>query len=172
MANEAPSVLPTVMEFAQIYLKRPLTEMERQVLAAYVQDKPVNLAQGAQQSVEQARQRAQQVIQSDGQRARQLIDQMSGSRVVGNTDTEERDRLLQQLLASAGSQAAAPPAAVVQAAPAPVVQAPALADDPALKAMLKALVQQEVQAMVETRMTELAQQVEATLKQIQAASEQ
>lgn len=184
MANEEQTPMATILLFAERYLKRPLTQVERQVLEAFVQDKPLDMSKSAQQSVDQARQRAAELIQADEQRTRNIIEQLSGFGV-GRADPQARELVLRQLLAAAESQAAAstsaPTGASEPAAPSSdqtggAVSAPtpslAPADDPALKAMISAQVQQEVKAAVEARMAELSQKVEDTLKQVLAAAGQ
>ncbi|KAF0864801.1 hypothetical protein [Pseudomonas sp. LD120] len=182
MANEDPQAVATILSFAETYLKRPLTVVERQVLEAFVQDQPLDMSRSAQQSVDQARQRATELMQADEQRTRQIIEQLSGAGV-GKADPQARERALRQLLAAAEAQAAVTPAptGAAQSATAPspdqagaAAPTPALApgDDPALKAMISALVQQEVKAAVETRMAELSQKVEDTLKQVLVAAGQ
>ncbi|NBF07084.1 hypothetical protein [Pseudomonas sp. Fl4BN1] len=161
MANEAPNAIATILSFAEAYLKRPLTMVERQVLEAFVQNKPLDLSQASQQSVDQARQRAMELIRNDEQRTRQVIDQVAGPEAASQNNPQARELVLQQLLAAAGSLAQAP------AAPPP----PAV-DDPALKGMITDLVQQEVKAAVEVRLAELAQKVEDTLQQVIAGSGQ
>lgn len=184
MANEEQTPMATILLFAERYLKRPLTQVERQVLEAFVQDKPLDMSKSAQQSVDQARQRAAELIQADEQRTRNIIEQLSGFGV-GRADPQARELVLRQLLAAAESQAAASTSAPTGAsepaasssdqtggavsAPTP---SPAPADDPALKAMISAQVQQEVKAAVEARMAELSQKVEDTLKQVLAAAGQ
>ena len=79
MANEEQTPMATIFGFAEKYLKRPLTQVERQVLEAFAQDKPLDMSRAAQQSVDQARQRATELMQSDGLRTRQIIDQLAGS---------------------------------------------------------------------------------------------
>ncbi|MGZ0781790.1 hypothetical protein ACXM5X_02260 [Pseudomonas saponiphila] len=184
MANEEQTPMATILLFAERYLKRPLTQVERQVLEAFVQDKPLDMSKSAQQSVDQARQRAAELIQADEQRTRNIIEQLSGFGV-GRADPQARELVLRQLLAAAESQAAAstsaPTGASEPAAPssdqtggtvsAPT-PSPAPADDPALKALISAQVQQEVKAAVEARMAELSQKVEDTLKQVLAAAGQ
>ncbi|MEN5092219.1 hypothetical protein ABE458_16135 [Pseudomonas protegens] len=169
MANEDPKAVATILSFAETYLKRPLTVVERQVLEAFVQNKSVDLVQASQNSIDQARQRALDVIQADEQRTRQLIEQLAGPAAPGPDNPQTRDLLLQQLLSAAGSQAQVQAAA---SAPAPASPPPAPADDPALKALIGTLVQQEVKAAIEARMAELAQKVEDTLKQVTAGSGQ
>lgn len=184
MANEEQTPMATILLFAERYLRRPLTQVERQVLEAFVQDKPLDMSKSAQQSVDQARQRAAELIQADEQRTRNIIEQLSGFGV-GKADPQARELVLRQLLAAAESQAAAstsaPTGASEPAAPSSdqtggAVSAPtpslAPADDPALKAMISAQVQQEVKAAVEARMAELSQKVEDTLKQVLAAAGQ
>lgn len=186
MANEEQTPMATILLFAERYLKRPLTQVERQVLEAFVQDKPLDMSKSAQQSVDQARQRAAELIQADEQRTRNIIEQLSGFGV-GKADPQARELVLRQLLAAAESQAAAstsaPTGTSEPAAPSSdqtggAVSAPdptpslAPADDPALKAMISAQVQQEVKAAVEARMAELSQKVEDTLKQVLAAAGQ
>lgn len=171
MANEDPKAVATILSFAETYLKRPLTVVERQVLEAFVQNKSVDLVQASQNSIDQARQRALDVIQADEQRTRQLIEQLAGPAAPGPDNPQTRDLLLQQLLSAAGSQAQVQAAASAPA-PASPPPAPAPADDPALKALISTLVQQEVKAAIEARMAELAQKVEGTLKQVTAGSGQ
>ncbi|MHC5787392.1 hypothetical protein ACYT86_15380 [Pseudomonas idahonensis] len=153
--------MATILLFAEKYLNRPLTQVERQVLEAFVQDKPLDMSKSAQQSVDQARQRAVELIEADEQRTRKIIEQLSGVGV-DRADPQARELVLRQLQAVAESQAAA-------ATPTPAL---APADDPALKAMISALVQQEVKVAVEARMAELSQKVEDTLKQVLAAAGQ
>ncbi|MGE8398440.1 MAG: hypothetical protein ACN6NZ_00725 [Burkholderiales bacterium] len=173
MANEDPKAVATILSFAETYLKRPLTVVERQVLEAFVQNKSVDLVQASQNSIDQARQRALDVIQADEQRTRQLIEQLTGPAAPGPDNPQTRDLLLQQLLSAAGSQAQVQaPAQAPASAPAPASPPPAPADDPALKALIGTLVQQEVKAAIEARMAELAQKVEDTLKQVTAGSGQ
>lgn len=179
MANEEQPPMATILLFAEKYLNRPLTQVERQVLEAFAQDKPLDMSKSAQQSVDQARQRAAELIQADEQRTRKIIEQLSGAGA-GKADPQARELVLRQLLAAAESQAAAatpPPTgaaapSVDQATAATGIPAPAPADDPAFKAMLSALVQQEVKTAVEARMAELSQKVEDTLKQVLAAAGQ
>lgn len=183
MANEEQTPMATILLFAEKYLNRPLTQVERQVLEAFAQDKPLDMSRSAQQSVDQARQRATELIQADEQRTRKIIEQLSGAGV-GKADPQARELVLRQLLAAAESQAAAsppPPTGASEPAAAPSsdkaaaptpAPAPTLADDPALKAMISALVQQEVKAAVEARMAELSQKVEETLKQVLAGAGQ
>lgn len=181
MANEELTPMATILLFAEKYLKRPLTQVERQVLEAFAQDKPLDMSKSAQQSVDQARQRAAELIQADEQRTRKIIEQLSGAGA-GKADPQARELVLRQLLAAAESQVAAanpPPTGAVEPAAAPGADkaeastpAPVPADDPALKAMISALVQQEVKAAVEARMAELSQKVEDTLKQVLAATGQ
>ncbi|MCE4056135.1 hypothetical protein [Pseudomonas sp. Au-Pse12] len=179
MANEEQTPMATILLFAEKYLNRPLTQVERQVLEAFAQDKPLDMSRSAQQSVDQARQRATELIQADEQRTRKIIEQLSGAGV-GKADPQARELVLRQLLAAAESQAAAstpPPTGASEPTAAPssdkamaTAPAPARApaDDAALKAMISALVQQEVKAAVEARMAELSQKVEDTLKQVLA----
>lgn len=169
MANEDPKAVATILSFAETYLKRPLTVVERQVLEAFVQNKSVDLVQASQNSIDQARQRALDVIQADEQRTRQLIEQLAGPAAPGPDNPQTRDLLLQQLLSAAGAQAQVQGPA---SAPTPAAAPPAPADDPALKALISTLVQQEVKAAIEARMAELAQKVEDTLKQVTAGSGQ
>ncbi|BCT30680.1 hypothetical protein [Pseudomonas protegens] len=180
MANEDPKALATILGFAEHYLQRPLTVVERQVLEAFIQNKSLDLAQGARQSVDQARQRASALMQADEQRTRQIIDQLSGAGATGKADPQVRELVLRQLLAAAeaeNSNPALPPSANEASGPGsagaePVARAVSALDDPALKAMISALVQQEVKAAVEARMAELSQKVEDTLKQVLAAAGQ
>lgn len=183
MANEEQTPMATILLFAEKYLNRPLTQVERQVLEAFVQDKPLDMSKSAQQSVDQARQRAVELIEADEQRTRKIIEQLSGVGV-DRADPQARELVLRQLQAVAESQAAAAtaaPTAVSEPAAAPssdkaaaATPTPALApaDDPALKAMISVLVQQEVKIAVEARMAELSQKVEDTLKQVLAAAGQ
>ncbi|WOE79811.1 hypothetical protein RZO07_00900 [Pseudomonas protegens] len=181
MANEEQTPMATILLFAEKYLNRPLTQVERQVLEAFVQNKPLDMSKSAQQSVDQARQRAVELIEADEQRTRKIIEQLSGAGA-GKAYPQARELVLRQLLAAAEHQSAAAtpaptgaaepaaaPSADKVAAPAP---APAPADDPALKATISALVQQEVKVAVEARMAELSQKVEDTLKQVLAAAGQ
>ena len=156
MANEDPNALAMIQRFAESYLNRPLTQVERQVLEAFVQDKPLDLSQGAQQCVEQARKRAMEQIRSDTQRTRSILDQVVGPRAADKADPQARELVLSQLLAAieAQGQAAAPPAP----------EGPA--DDPALKEMVSAMVQAEVKSVIEKQMAELSRQVEQALKQL------
>lgn len=167
MATEDPNALETIIRFAEAYLKRPLTLVERQVLEAFVRNKPMDLSQASQQTVDQARQRAGQVLQDDERRTRQILEQISGANAGSRNDPQAQELVLQQLLAAAGAlspvQASPPPSGPSPASPAP---APVSADDPVLKAMISTLVQQEVKAAVEARMSELSQKVEDTLKQV------
>ncbi|ROL76921.1 hypothetical protein BLX41_13700 [Pseudomonas protegens] len=171
MANEDPKAVATILSFAETYLKRPLTVVERQVLEAFVQNKSVDLVQASQNSIDQARQRALDVIQADEQRTRQLIEQLAGPAAPGPDNPQTRDLLLQQLLSAAGAQAQVQAPASAPA-PTPASPPPAPADDPALKALIGTLVQQEVKAAIEARMAELAQKVEDTLKQVTAGTGQ
>ncbi|MGZ0703642.1 hypothetical protein [Pseudomonas piscis] len=155
MANEDPNALAMIQRFAESYLNRPLTQVERQVLEAFVQDKPLDLSQGAQQSVEQARKRAMEQIRSDTQRTRSILDQVVGPRAADKADPQARELVLSQLLAAIEAQGQAAP-------PAPAGPA----DDPALKAMVSAMVQAEVKSVIETQMAELSRQVEQALKQL------
>ncbi|MDS9876034.1 hypothetical protein RMI40_14370 [Pseudomonas protegens] len=185
MANEEQTPMATIFGFAEKYLKRPLTQVERQVLEAFAQDKPLDMSRAAQQSVDQARQRATELMQSDGLRTRQIIDQLAGSAAAGKADPQARELVLRQLLAAAESEeplSVSPPGAglvtTAAAAAAAAALAPALSpasfppDDPQLKAMISALVQQEVKAAVEARMAGLSQKVEDTLKQLTAGGGQ
>ncbi|MDP9516517.1 hypothetical protein [Pseudomonas protegens] len=179
MANEEQTPMATILLFAEKYLNRPLTQVERQVLEAFVQDKPLDMSKSAQQSVDQARQRAVELIEADEQRTRKIIEQLSGVGV-DRADPQARELVLRQLQAVAESQAAAatavsePAAAPSSDKAAAATPTPALApaDDPALKAMISVLVQQEVKVAVEARMAELSQKVEDTLKQVLAAAGQ
>lgn len=155
MANEDPNALAMIQRFAESYLNRPLTQVERQVLEAFVQDKPLDLSQGAQQSVEQARKRAMEQIRSDTQRTRSILDQVVGPRAADKADPQARELVLSQLLAAIEAQGQAAP-------PAPAGPA----DDPALKAMVSAMVQAEVKNVIEKQMAELSRQVEQALKQL------
>ncbi len=172
MANEEQTPMATIFGFAEKYLKRPLTQVERQVLEAFAQDKPLDMSRAAQQSVDQARQRATELMQSDGLRTRQIIDQLAGSAAAGKADPQARELVLRQLLAAAESEeplSVSPPGAGLAPALSPASFPP---DDPQLKAMISALVQQEVKAAVEARMAGLSQKVEDTLKQLTAGSGQ
>ncbi|MCO7573513.1 hypothetical protein NJH78_26330 [Pseudomonas chlororaphis] len=183
MANEEQTPMAAILLFAEKYLNRPLNDLERQALQAFVQDQPLDMAKSAQQSVDQARQRAVEMIEADQQRTRKIIEQLSGVGV-DRADPQARELLLRQLQAAAESQAAAATAAPTavseptatpsadNAGAATATPAPAPVDDPALKAMISALVQQEVKAAVEARMAELSQKVEDTLKQVLAAAGQ
>ncbi|WP_225369013.1 hypothetical protein [Pseudomonas protegens] len=104
MANEEQTPMATIFGFAEKYLKRPLTQVERQVLEAFAQDKPLDMSRAAQQSVDQARQRATELMQSDGLRTRQIIDQLAGSAAAGKADPQARELVLRQLLAAAESE--------------------------------------------------------------------
>ena len=185
MANEEQTPMATILLFAEKYLNRPLNQHERQLLQAFAQDKPLDMSKSAQQSVDLARRRATELIEADQQHARKIIEQLSGAGA-GKADSQARELVLRQLLAAAESQAAAsnpPPTGASEPAAAPssdkamamaTAPAPARApaDDAALKAMVSALVQQEVKAAVEARMAELSQKVEDTLKQVLAGAGQ
>ncbi|WMN18008.1 hypothetical protein QL104_00990 [Pseudomonas piscis] len=161
MANEDLNALEMIQRFAEAYLNRPLTQVESQVLDAFIRDKPLDFSQNAQQSVEQARKQAMELIRSDSQRTRSILEQVTSPRANDRADPQARELVLSQLLAAIAAQGqAAPPAPPAPAGP---------ADDPALKAMLSAMVQAEVKSVIEKQMAELSRQVEQALKQLNAS---
>ncbi|MFK3790306.1 MULTISPECIES: hypothetical protein [Pseudomonas] len=158
MAIEDLNALETIQRFAEAYLNRPLTQVESQVLDAFIRDKPLDFSQNAQQSVEQARKQAMELIRSDSQRTRSILEQVTSPRANDRADPQARELVLSQLLAAIAAQGQAAP-------PAPAGPA----DDPALKAMLSAMVQAEVKSVIEKQMAELSRQVEQALKQLNAS---
>ncbi|MBC2659444.1 hypothetical protein H7A76_28725 [Pseudomonas sp. MSSRFD41] len=162
MANEDLDPLATIQRFAEAYLNRPLTQVESQVLDAFVRDKPLDFSVSAQQSVEQARRRAMELIQSDSQRTRSILDQVTSARANDRADPQARELVLSQLLAAIAAQGQASP-------PPPPAPAGPL-DDPALKALIRDLVQAEVKSVLEKQLAELTRKVEEALKQVSPAS--
>ncbi|AZC15615.1 hypothetical protein [Pseudomonas sp. CMR5c] len=161
MANEDLNALEMIQRFAEAYLNRPLTQVESQVLDAFIRDKPLDFSQNAQQSIEQARKQAMELIRSDSQRTRSILEQVTSPRANDRADPQARELVLSQLLAAIAAQGqAAPPAPPAPAGP---------ADDPALKAMLSTMVQAEVKSVIEKQMAELSRQVEQALKQLNAS---
>lgn len=161
MANEDLNALEMIQRFAEAYLNRPLTQVESQVLDAFIRDKPLDFSQNAQQSIEQARKQAMELIRSDSQRTRSILEQVTSPRANDRADPQARELVLSQLLAAIAAQGqAAPPAPPASAGP---------ADDPALKAMLSTMVQAEVKSVIEKQMAELSRQVEQALKQLTAS---
>ncbi|MQA56039.1 hypothetical protein [Pseudomonas piscis] len=161
MANEDLNALEMIQRFAEAYLNRPLTQVESQVLDAFIRDKPLDFSQNAQQSIEQARKQAMELIRSDSQRTRSILEQVTSPRANDRADPQARELVLSQLLAAIAAQGqAVPPAPPAPAGP---------ADDPALKAMLSTMVQAEVKSVIEKQMAELSRQVEQALKQLNAS---
>ncbi|AZC21893.1 MULTISPECIES: hypothetical protein [Pseudomonas] len=156
MANEDLNALEMIQRFAEAYLKRPLTQVESQVLDAFIRDKPLDFSQNAQQSVEQARKQAMELIRSDSQRTRSILDQVTSPRATDRADPQARELVLSQLLAAIAAQG--------QAAPAPPEPAGPV-NDPTLRAMVSAMVQAEVKNTVEKQLAELTQKVEEVLRQ-------
>lgn len=161
MANEDLNALEMIQRFAEAYLNRPLTQVESQVLDAFIRDKPLDFSQNAQQSIEQARKQAMELIRSDSQRTRSILEQVTSPRANDRADPQARELVLSQLLAAIAAQGqAVPPAPPAPAGP---------ADDPALKAMVSTMVQAEVKSVIEKQMAELSRQVEQALKQLNAS---
>ncbi|WP_430447539.1 MAG: hypothetical protein ACQZ2J_10435 [Pseudomonas piscis] len=164
MANEDLNALEMIQRFAEAYLNRPLTQVESQVLDAFIRDKPLDFSQNAQQSIEQARKQAMELIRSDSQRTRSILEQVTSPRANDRADPQARELVLSQLLAAIAAQGqAVPPAPPAPPAPA------GPADDPALKAMVSTMVQAEVKSVIEKQMAELSRQVEQALKQLNAS---
>lgn len=153
MANEEDVPLAGLYRIAEVFLNRPISAAEKQVLEAFVQDKPMDFARASQRSIERAREFTARQILSDELRTHEVVQQFSTSENPLQRTPAQREQLIRQLLLAAESLKQ-PPAAS------------ATIDDPAFRKMLAEVVREEVHRYSEEHMTGLIEQVESLLEQL------
>lgn len=151
MSKENESPMASIHRFAELFMKRPLSHAERQVLEAFVQDKPQTFAQAAQRSIDQVREQTVRLIEADELRTNAVIDQFRTSENILKHTPQTREELIKQLLTA------------LEEPPQPSILT---VDDADFKELLMDLIRQEVKNAMEEQMKSLIQQVESTLARL------
>jgi len=151
MSKENENPMESIHRFAELFMKRRLSPAERQVLEAFVQDKPQTFAQAAQRSIEQVREQTVRLIEADEQRTNAVIDQFRTSENILKHTSQQREELIRQLLSTVEE---------------PSRSSLLTVDDADFKELLMDLIRQEVKSAMDEQMKSLVQQVESTLARL------